>query len=134
MSNQLPTQTFEPMPPMPQQQQYPYAVPPVPLTKRRWFLPVAVAVGVLLGSLVTGTVNAVAATAKTANCKVAFEHADTALNSAMNVITILGDGMQSAARLDASALEDIGPKIDAEGSKIDAVTEEFKTARELCEK
>jgi hypothetical protein len=113
--------------------QFPHQAPKTPITKRRWFLPVAVAVGVLAGSLATGAVSASAAAAKTANCKVAFEHADTAFGSASKVIGYLGDGLQDAARLDSDAIRELGPKIDTETEKMKSVTDEYNKARDLCE-
>jgi hypothetical protein len=109
------------------------APPPVPLTKRGWFLPVAVAAAVLFGAGGTAAVAANAAAAKTANCKVAFGHGDTALDAAGNTISYLGDGLKYAASFDADALRDLGPKIDTETARLNSVKEEFKTARALCE-
>jgi hypothetical protein len=134
MSNNMPTQTqtFEPIPPMPPQ--FPYAVPTVPLTKRRWFLPAAVAVGVLFGAVTVGGFNAATASAKVANCKAAFEYADTGLDASGNVIGYLSDGLSAAASRDVDTLNDLAPKIEKETNRLDGVPAKFKTARELCEK
>lgn len=133
MSNQMPTQTFEPMPPMPQQ--FPNQYRPVPLTKRRWFMPVALlAVGLFVGGAVTGSFNAVTASTKTANCKAAFEYADTGLDASGNVISYLSDGLSAAAERDAYTLDNLAPKIEEETNRLDGVPQKFKEARELCEK
>jgi uncharacterized protein HemX len=113
---------------------FPHQAPPaVPLTKRAWFLPVALAVAVLVGAGATGAVAGSVAATKQANCKVAFQHADTALDAAKNTIGYLTDGLQAAARFDADTIQSLAPKIESEGKRITDITPEFKSSRAACE-
>lgn len=124
-------QNLQSLPPMPV---FPHQAPKVPFTKTRLFLILLLVAAVLLGAGVSGAFAVATATARAANCKVAFEYADTALDASGNVIGYLGDGLKSAARLDADALGELAPKIDAENSRLDGLPEKYGAARDLCEK
>lgn len=113
---------------------FPHQAPaPVPLTKRRWFLPVALAAAVLVGAGGTSAVAGSMASARAANCKAAFGYADTVMDASGNVITLLGNGLESVRQLDVNGLERISDDIDVQNNRLDGLPAKYAAARDLCE-
>lgn len=111
---------------------FPHAAPKVPLTKRGWFIPVAIAGAFLIGAGGTGAVATTVATVKAANCEEAFLHAGTVIDASTNVISLLGDGLDAASSFDADRLDTLSSDIDRENRRLDGVPEKFDAAKNLC--
>lgn len=149
MSNTMPTQTFEAMPPMPQHQSN--AVPPK--QKKRWLMPVLVAVAVLLGFAVGGAAvppktvevtkevpvdkivtkevtKEVPTTPK--ECTDALDYAATIFTMNADAIGTMSDMVQHAGHLDADGLNADNAKLDKQTQELSKIKQPYQDAVAAC--
>lgn len=147
MSNQLPTQTYEPMPPMPPQPPV-HAVPKKPFWKQIWFLPVvALLFGIALGSgdprtvevtkevpvekIVTKEVKTNVPTTPEA-CTDALDYASIIFTMNADAIGTMQDMLKHAVAFDAAGLEADTATLDKQTTELGKIKTPYQQAVAEC--